>query len=58
LDEKKFRRVKKEELMKQLRDEGFDVERENIVRNEKYVKWYFVYGLKDKSGLTYDGKLQ
>ena len=44
--------------MKQLRDEGFDVERENIVRNEKYVKWYFVYGLKDKSGLTYDGKLQ
>jgi len=58
LDEKKFRRIKKEELMKQLRNEGFDVERETIKRGDKYTKWYFVYGLKNKTGVAYDGTLQ
>lgn len=58
LDEKKFRRVKKDELMKMLRDEGYEVERETLYRNQKQVKWYFVYGLKNKLGVDFEGHLQ
>lgn len=58
LDLKKFRRVKKDELMKQLRDEGYEVERDNVKRGDRWTKWYFIYGLKDKTGVDYEGKLQ
>jgi len=58
LDNKKFRRVKKDELMKQLRDEGFDVERANVKRGDDWTKWYFIYGLKTKGHVRYDGTLQ
>ena len=57
-DEKGFRRMKRSELMKSLREEGFEVERENVQKSDgNWTKWYFVYGIIPKSGLNHAGKL-
>ncbi len=57
LDDKKLRRITKDEFMKSLRDEGYDLDRESIKKADgSYAKWFYIYGLTANDGLDAEGK--
>ncbi len=57
LDDKKLRRITKDEFMKSLRDEGYDLDRESVKKADgSYAKWFYVYGLSTKGGLDENGR--
>lgn len=59
LDDKKLRRITKDEFMKGLRDEGYDVERESVKKADgSYGKWFYIYGLSFADGLNEEGRFQ